>query len=248
MKTAIVIPAHNEENRIGKTLESYLNYFRQEDVTLIIVLNACKDNTKLEVSKVKSKKIKILEFERGGKGFAVIEGFKYCLKNDFEAIGFVDADLATTPEEYEKLREMLRECDGVIANRYDANSVIRPKNSLRRLIAKRLFNFVVRSILLLPYRDTQCGAKIFKREVVENIIPEFSMSHWGFDVEMLYLAHKKGFIVREIPTVWINREGSKINFWSAGPMMVLGVIRLRIMHSPIKRFVELYDFIVRKLT
>src|SRR3989344_3522911 len=243
-KMSIIIPAYNEERRIGNTLKMYSSYFnalRKKDLIdyeLIVVINNTEDGTEkivIEYSKLDSR-IKYLNFKQGGKGFAVVEGFKNALKRDNELIGFVDADMATSPDEFYKLVEFLKDSDGVIASRYIKGSVIEPKPSVQRKIAKWAFNFVVRSFFLLPYRDTQCGAKVFKREVIEKILNNLSMSQWAFDVELLYHIRKKRFFIKEFPTKWCDKEYSKINFWKAGPWMVLGILRLRLINSPFKMF------------
>ena len=248
-KVSIVIPAYNEEKRIGKTLETYSNYFerlrkkRELDYEILIVINNTTDKTEYIVKawRKKNKKIRYLNLIRGGKGYALIEGFKDALKRDNNLIGFVDADMATSPEYFYDLIKFIDVYDGVIASRYMKGSIIEPKPTIQRLIAKRIFNFLIRIVLFLPYRDTQCGAKIFKRYALEKVLQDISMSQWAFDVDLLYSLKKIGFRIKEIPTKWSDKEYSKINFWKAGPWMALGVIRLRMINSPLKKFVRIYD-------
>ena len=249
---AIIIPAHNEERRIEKTINSYITYFDNlikygeiNIVDFIIVLNACSDRTKEIVIRYKQKNIKILEFERGGKGFAVIEGFKHALEDDYNYIGFVDADMSTTPQEFYRLILKIGDSDGVIASRYIKGAKLTPKNTLPRIMASRLYNFFIRSVLLIPYRDTQCGAKIFKRETLKKIINKLGMTRWAFDIEILYLINKLGLKLTEVPTVWSNKDYSKINFWKVGPWMTLAIIRLRILKSPFKKMVRIYDKLIK---
>ena len=248
-KISIIVPAHNEEKRIGKTLEKYSIFFedlRKKKILeyqILVVINNTKDATQEVVKRYSSlnKNINCMVLIRGGKGYAVVEGFKRSLKEGYEVIGFVDADMATSPEEYWKLITNMKGVAGVIADRYHKDSKIYPPPSTQRLLAKRLFNFVVRSVLLLPYGDTQCGAKIFRRNALEMVLPKLTMSKWAFDVDLLYVLKKQGFKVRSCPTVWIDKEYSKINFWQAGPWMVLAILRLRILNSPLKRFIKIYD-------
>ena len=93
----------------------------------------------------------------------------------------------------------------------------------------------------MPYRDTQCGAKLFKRKAIESVISNLSMSQWAFDVELLYHLRKKGFVIKEIPTRWSDKEYSKIHFAKAGPFMALSIVRLRLLNSPFKSFVKVYN-------
>lgn len=251
-KIAIVIPAYNEEKRIGNTLEGYGSFFTMLakkdifDAKIIVVINNTTDKTE-EIVKGFSKKYKIISYVdllHGGKGYAVIEGFKIALRGKFSYIGFVDADMATSPEEFLKVIRASRNGDGAIADRYLPTSKISPKPSLSRLIAKRLFNFLIRSLMLLPFGDTQCGAKVFKRVALSRVIDKLSMSQWAFDVELLYHLNKQGYRIKAIPTKWVDKKYSTINFWSAGPLMALGVLRLRILNSPFRRFMNIHDKLI----
>lgn len=249
MGVSVIIPAHNEERRIGKTLEAYSKYFnrlkKEENLNyeLIVVINNTQDRTEDIVKQYKKKNpnIKYLNFKQGGKGFAVIEGFKDALQRKNDLIGFVDADRATLPEDFYDLIKNIGKYDGIIASRYMKGSIIRPKPTIARLIAKRMFNIFIRSILFLPFRDTQCGAKIFKRHALEKTIPKLSLSQWAFDVDLLYSMKLMKFKIKEIPTKWTDKEYSKINFWKAGPKMATAVIRLRILNSPFRFIILAYD-------
>ena len=248
-RVSIVIPAYNEEKRIGKTLEAYSGYFNglleegKLDYEILVVINNTKDRTEEIVRKCmkKDKHIRYLNFERGGKGFAVIEGFKDSLTRENDLIGFVDADMATGPEEYHRLIEGLGGYDGAIADRYHKDSKVFPPNTFRRIIVSRMFALFTRALLFMPFKDTQCGAKLFRENVLRKVLPSMSMSQWAFDVDLLYQSIKKGFKIIPVATNWFDREYSKINFWKAGPWMVLGIIRLRIIDSPFRRFIKIYD-------
>jgi len=246
---SIIIPAYNEEKRIGVTLERYCNFFSDLrkrgilETEIVVVLNACKDKT-IDVVKEYQKNfkwLKYLEFERGGKGFAIIEGFKYSLKLESNLIGFVDADLATGPEVFYELVKKIGNYDGVITSRWKKGSIIKTEQTLLRKIMSRGFNFLVRSILLLPYSDTQCGAKLFKREAIEKVIGEVRAIQWAFDIDLLYKSKRKKFRIREIPTIWEDKRGSKVNIIKTPIKMFSGIIRLRLMYSPFKFIVRVYD-------
>jgi len=249
MRLSIVIPAYNEEKRIGKTLESYSEFFEnlrkdnKLDYEILIVINNTTDRTEEIVrdSQKKNKNIRYLNFKPGGKGFATIEGFKDALKRDNDLIGFVDADLCTLPEDFYNLVRNMGDYGGSIGSRYTKGAVIDPKPTGKRLVAKRLFNLFVRFLLFLPYRDTQCGAKIFKRKALEKTLLALTMSRWAFDVDLIYSTRKAGFRIKEIPTRWSDKTDATINFWRAGPWMALGVMRLRLLNSPFKDFIRIYD-------
>jgi len=254
-KLSIIIPAHNEEKRIGKTLIEYGKFFKNLkkqgilDFEIIVVLNACTDNTLNITKKVKMsvKEIKIFNFGPGGKGFAIIRGFKDALKRKNDLIGFVDADMATKPEAYYDLIKSINNYDGAIASRYIKGAVVKPKQTIQRIIASRIYNLFIRVILGFAYRDTQCGAKIFKNNTIKKILPSLRMSKWAFDADLLYAAKKLRLRIKETPTVWRDMEYSKINFMKSGPWMVLAIIRLRLLNSFLRRSVRIYDRVTEKI-
>lgn len=247
MNVSIIIPAYNEEKRIGATLEQYSKYCKERylkdnlEYEILVVINNTKDNTEGVVlaAQKKDKKIRFLNLKKGGKGYAVLEGFKDSLKRNNQIIGFVDADLATKPSEFYKLIDNLKGYDFVIASRGLKNSDV--NSSLVRKITNRGFNFVVRSILFLPFKDTQCGAKIFTRKSIDSVYNDLSDAEWGFDVDLLLNLVQNGFKGKEIATVWEDKRGSKINLISVPIHMFAAVVRLRLIHSPFKDLVRIYD-------
>ena len=250
MKIAIIMPAYNEEKRIEKTLKEYVGFFKGiESVEIIVVLNACKDKTKEIVEKVQknNREIVYLEYKRGGKGFAVREGFNFALKGNFDLIGFVDADMATKPEDFYKLIKNIGNYDAIIASRYLKESIVNPKPTIQRMVASRAYNFFIRSLFLLNYRDTQCGAKVFKPVPLKRILLNLAMSQLAFDLDIIYNLKKAGYRIKEFPTVWSDKEYSTINFMGSGPMMGLAIIRLRLLNSPFKGVVKFYDKLIRFL-
>lgn len=255
MKIGIIIPACNEEKRIGNTLEEYGRFFKELkkqnilDFEIIIVINNTKDRTE-ELVKFYSKKykeIRYLNFKEGGKGFAIIQGFKDALKRENDLIGFVDADMATYPDAYYDLIKNLSDYDGILASRYVKGSIVNPKQSVQRIIASRVFNLLIRTIFFMNYRDTQCGAKLFRTKTIETIIPDLSITKWAFDVDLLYLLKKNGLKIKEHPTVWRDREYSKVNLKKAGLKMALAIIRLRLINSKLKDIIRFYDKLPEKL-
>jgi glycosyltransferase involved in cell wall biosynthesis len=245
MNVSIVIPAHNEERRISKTLDEYGKFFSKKykkEFEIVVVLNACSDNTLQIASKFRKKypQIKILNFEQAGKGFAIIEGFK-AAKGDLT--GFVDADGATSAEEYYKLVGKIDDYDGIIASRYLKGSVVYPKQSMQRIFVSRIFNFMIRALFSMNYKDTQCGAKIFKKAAIKKVLPHLGITKWAFDVDLLYQMKRAGFKIMETPTVWMDKEYSKLNFAKAGPNMALSIIRLRLVYSPFKFVIRFYDLL-----
>jgi glycosyltransferase involved in cell wall biosynthesis len=247
-RLSIVIPAYNEEQRIGKTLDAYAEYFLNKshdglDFELLVVLNGCKDNTKAVVLAAQQhwgNCIRLLDLPRAGKGYALIEGFKDALKRVNEFIGFVDADMATKPEYFYELLSACKDgYDGVIASRYMAGAqVTPPRPRYKRWGSILFYESLTRLMFGLHFHDYQCGAKIFTRRVIETIVQHMQIKQWAFDVELLYLCKKNGFKIKEMPTVWFDRDGSKLSSLGGGMRMLTSLIRLRIAHSPLNFLVR----------
>ena len=264
-KLSIVIPAYNEEKRIRGTLESYCSFFKLKvktkeisDFEIVVVLNNTTDRT-LEITKQVKKKyseIVIMDLRPGGKGFAITEGFKNILeksKSDKHLIGFVDADMATPPNAFFDLVKNIKHYDGIIASRWLKQSVIKTKQTLLRRFVSRGFNILVRTMFFFNYRDTQCGAKLFKKRVIEKITPELRLTEWAFDVNLLYLARRFNLKIKEFPTIWEDKQDSKVNLTKVPIQMFSGILRLRLVYSPfepvfrpLKFILKIADKILRK--
>jgi len=255
-KVSIIIPAYNEEKRIGLTLEIYGSFFnkllreKKLDYELLIVINNTKDKTEDIVKKFqkKNKKIKYLNLKEGGKGFAITRGFKEALKDKKNSlIGFVDADSSTSPESFYDLIEKINGFDGIIASRWIRGSIIKTKQSFLRRFLSRGFNFLVRSLFFMNYDDTQCGAKIFRKEAIQKIIGEMSITKWAFDINLLYLLKSKGLKIIESPTIWEDKGNTKLDVIKVPFEMFSGVVRLRLIYSPFNFVIRLYDGLPEKL-
>lgn len=210
MKLSIVVPAYNEENRIGYMLDRYLNYFSNIDAEFIIVLNGCRDNT---IGIVKSfqgnfpDRIHIIDIpEAIGKGGALRQGFSFA-QGDF--IGFVDADASTEPGEFEKLIQAVNLHDGAFASRWKPGSQMLGRNLMRK-ITSFVFAKFVKIIFWMPFYDTQCGAKIFKKKVIKQVLPKLRVDNMATDVEIIYRLRQFGDDLEEIPTIWTDKNSSAL--------------------------------------
>ncbi len=220
MKISIIIPAYNEERRIEKTIKAYHEFFmqKQQETELsyefIIVLNGCTDNTIDVIEKVRTElqsTIIIIDLMEAGKGLAIKAGFADALTRNADIIGFVDADMATEPNAFYDLIAHLHDNDGVIASRYMPGAHIFPERpAYKRWGSRIIYEPFVKLLFGLSYYDLQCGAKVFKRAVIEKVTPELTVAQWAFDVELLYLCKKYGFNIIEVPTVWRDQEDSKL--------------------------------------
>ncbi|PKN03724.1 hypothetical protein CVU75_00820 [Candidatus Dependentiae bacterium HGW-Dependentiae-1] len=242
-KISIIIPAHNEEQRIGRTLQAYGAFFAdlhdQEllEAEIVVVLNGCSDST-LTVVQQKQRSLAnlhIVNLPQAGKGLAIKAGFAHALERDSDFISFVDADMATSPQAFYDLVCNVADYEGIIASRYMRGARIWPARPwIKRWGSKLVYESLVRLLLGLKYADLQCGAKIFSRRSVETVLPHLSVGQWAFDVELLYLCKKFGLSVREFPTVWRDQAGSKLRL-SAGFDMLAAIIKLRIAHVGLRK-------------
>lgn len=246
MKISIIIPAYNEEKRIGKKLEKCSEFFsklkkeKKVNYEIIVVINNTRDKTEDVVKSAiaQDKNIKYLNLKTGGKGFAIIQGFKDALKRDSDLIGFVDADMATSPEQFWRLAENLDGFDGAIADRYLQDSKINSPHPFRRVVVSRVFNILVRALFFFPYQDTQCGAKLFKREVIESVLNDLTLTQWAFDICILYSCKKRGFKIKSVPTVWYEIAGGSLNVLRSSIQMFFAVFQFRVINSPFSRLLK----------
>ena len=219
---SIVIPAYNEGKRIGATLLDYLTFFQDKNAEIIVVLNGCTDHTQqvvIEYQKKFPETLRMINLKAAlGKGGAVYAGFKQA---QGKIIGFVDADRATEAVEFQKLISNLGVADGVIASRWLKGSLVINRSFLRK-ISSKVFVLIVKLIFKMPFSDTQCGAKIFRRDALLKILPELKETGMAFDVELLYQAFLRGYKIKEVATVWKDQPGSPM-LGSSGRVLVNGI-------------------------
>jgi dolichol-phosphate mannosyltransferase len=233
----LLIPAYNEQERLGPVLREYAEYFRQNypgPFQLVVVLNGCVDDTIGVVRRAAAdfKEISALEFPAPiGKGGALIEGLKLAPLADL--IGYVDADGATAPRAFHQLVKLWDKADCVIASRWMPGAVLHQQQTSRRQFASRVFHTIVQSLFRLNVKDTQCGAKVMRRAVVEKIHPALRIADMAFDINLLYAVKRAGFSILEVPTEWTDKMGSKVVLGRTSLTMLLSVIRLRLVYSPI---------------
>jgi glycosyltransferase involved in cell wall biosynthesis len=232
----LLVPAYNEEERIGPVLRRYAEYFRanyQGRFEIVVVLNGCRDNTLgvVEAAAADFPEIRALEYVNAiGKGGALIEGLK--LAGTADLIGYVDADGATPPEAFLDLVRHCSEVDCAIGSRWIPGAVIRQVQSLKRRIFSRCFHAYVELLFQMHIKDTQCGAKVLRRGAVESIHSALRLADVSFDINLLYSLKRNGFTIREVPTIWTDQIGSKIKLNKGSIGILLSVLRLRLLYSP----------------
>jgi glycosyltransferase involved in cell wall biosynthesis len=241
----LLIPAYNEERRVGPVLRGYAEYFTKHydgKFQLVVVLNGCRDNTLGVVQAVAADHPVVswvVYADPIGKGGALIEGLTLAPRGDL--IGYVDADGATEPPAFLELVRRAGEADCVIGSRWLPGSVLHQMQSGQRRFASRCFHFIVQLLFHMNIRDTQCGAKVIRREVVEKIHGSLCIADMAFDINLLYLIKRNGFKILEVPTEWTDKQGSKVNLPRSSLTMLLSVIRIRWIYSPFKWMRPFFD-------
>jgi glycosyltransferase involved in cell wall biosynthesis len=232
MRVDIVIPAHNEEERIGSTLDAYLNHPTEHDLRLLVALDNCTDGTAEVVAShaARGAEVSSVSYPKLGKGGVLMEAFRRC---DADMVGFVDADGATPPGELLRLVDAAAGVDGAIATRRHPAAVLPARRGFKRGVASAGFAFGVRKLFGLPYDDTQCGAKVFRRRAIERVLPLLSSRDFLFDVDVLLVARRLGLRIAAVPTVWIDREGSRLSPGSDTARMAASAVRLWFHHRVI---------------
>jgi len=238
----LLVPAYNEEERIGPVLRRYAEYFRKNYTArfeIVVVLNGCRDNTLgiVEAASADFPEIRSLEYVNPiGKGGALIEGLK--LAPTADVIGYVDADGATPPEAFLDLVRHCREVDCAIGSRWLPESQVEEVQSLKRRIFSRCFHVYVELLFWMGIKDTQCGAKVMRREAVQAVHNRLCIADVAFDINLLYSIKRAGFTIREVPTVWRDQIGSKIKLNKGSIGILLSVLRLRLVYSPFYRWLR----------
>jgi len=222
---SIIIPAYNEELRIRRTVEDYTKFFKG-DYEFVVVCDG-NDKTAGIVKKMskRDKRIRIIiSKKRLGKGGGIYKGFDSAKGN---IIGFTDADGGVNPREYKKLLSYIKDYDCVIASRRIKGSKITRNRSWNIIIVSFIFNRIVNFLFNLGIKDTQCGAKITKKEVYNEIKNDIFLNGFEFDVELLWRIKKAGFTIKEVPIIWSHDPRSKTNIKNH-PNLLYQIIKLRI--------------------
>ncbi len=208
----IIIPAHNEEQRLPESLDKIVAFLEEQDyeTEVIVVENASHDNTAGVVEEFMGRYpfVSMIREERAGKGLAVKLGM---LAARGEYLFICDADLSMPIEEVAKfLPPALEDYDVAIASR-EVEGARRYGEPAYRHLMGRVFNFLVRLLAAPGFQDTQCGFKCFRREVAHDLFSYQTIDGWGFDVEVLFIAHKRGCRIVEVPINWYYMANSRIS-------------------------------------
>lgn len=208
----VVIPAYNEEKRLGRTLPVILGYLEKQSYTweLLVVNDGSRDRTADIVEGCCHGRVRLItNSPNRGKGYSIRRGM-------LEARGqwrlFSDADMSTPIEELDKFWQWTEQgYDVVIGSRGLPESDLEVRQPKSRELIGRVFNTIVQTFLVPGVSDTQCGFKLFSAKAAQEVFPKQTLHGFAFDVEILTMAHRLGFKIKEAPVKWVNDPGSKVS-------------------------------------
>ncbi len=226
---SIVIPAHNEERRLPRTLEQVFAFLKQQSYAaeVLVVENGSTDRT-FEIAQGfagKHDNLHIVRLADTGKGLAVRMGM---LAAGGEYRFMCDADLSMPIEQVNRfLPPALADFDVAIGSREvkDAQRFYEP---VHRHLGGRLINLMIRMLILPQLQDTQCGFKCFRASIAEDLFRQQTLDGWSFDIELLFIAYRRGYRVVEIPVDWYYRQESKVSAVRDALRMILDIFRIRL--------------------
>ena len=224
---SIIVPAYNEEQRLPHTLEQVFTFLHLQSYSseVMVIENASTDNT-FQVAQQFTRRhhnLRVLHEAQRGKGLAVQRGMR-------EACGeyrfICDSDLSMPIDEITRFLPPACDCDIAIASR-EATGAVRFDEPYYRHLTGRVFNQLIRLLVLPGLQDTQCGFKCFRSAVAEDIFRYQTLIGWSFDVEILFIARRHGFDITEIPIPWYYNSESKISILDDSWRMFLDLLRIR---------------------
>jgi dolichyl-phosphate beta-glucosyltransferase len=230
LQYSIIIPAYNESRRIVPTLNKVLTYLAEQgwDAELIVVNDGSRDDTAEVVRRFVEKNLMMRMVENPGnrgKGYSVRNGM---LNARGDVVLFSDADLSSPIQEAGKLFEAIANgADVAIGSRWMNAELQTERQPLYRQLFGRLFNVMLRVVLGLKYKDTQCGFKAFTAAAARAIFPLQTIARWSFDPELIFLAQKQGLKVVEVPVRWAHDEKTTISPLRDGTRMFFEVLKIR---------------------
>ncbi len=222
---SLIIPAYNEEQRLPRTLTKIQSFLKDQpyESEVLVVENGSRDRT-AAIAEEFSSLVRLLREPERGKGRAVRRGMVEA-SGDFRFI--CDADLSMPIEEVNRfLPPQLEEYDIAIASREIAGAVRHNEPAYRHWIG-RIFNLLVRTMAVPGFQDTQCGFKCFTAEAAEALFPLQRIDGWTFDVELLYVALRLGYRVKEVPINWYYFPGSRVRMVRDSWLMLTDLFRIR---------------------
>ncbi|MFC1544973.1 dolichyl-phosphate beta-glucosyltransferase [Gemmatimonadota bacterium] len=213
---SLVIPAYNEEHRIGGTIQGMIDYCRERpyDIEILVVDDGSSDDTKKIAESYigRGVALEIIRYEPNrGKGHAVRTGM---LAARGRYVLFADADMSTPVEMLERFEPLMEAGeDVIIGTRKVAQATVARHQPFYRENMGKVFTWLSNTVLGLHVSDFTCGFKCFSRRTVEPVFGRQTVWGWGYDTEIIYLACKLGYKISEVPVVWYNDEATRVKLW-----------------------------------
>ncbi len=238
IELSVVIPAYNEVERLGDSLERIIAWLRDQPWRWeIVVVDDGSSDATAELARNVLQDVQmptqvLVNEQNRGKGYSVRRGM---MQSNGRLALFSDADLSTPIEHAADLRAAIEGgADIAIGSRQTVGSDIEVHQPFLRETAGRMFSAVQRAILGTGIRDTQCGFKMFTREAVEIVFPHQKLERWAFDAELVFIAQRLGLTVVEVPVRWRNSPATKVNAIRDGLQMVADLWQIRRLHSNLR--------------
>lgn len=233
---SVVIPAYNEDARLLPTLQRITEYFSdlRMEYEIVVVDDGSRDDTARIARQfaLENRRVRVLRNAKNrGKGGAVRRGVAAARGR---RILFTDSDLSTPIEEFKNMNERMDldpRLGVVIASRAVRGATLRQHQPFYREWMGKTFNAFVQLMVFPGIKDTQCGFKLFRRKVAREVFRRMTIRDFGFDVEILYLAKKRGETIAEVPVVWVNAAGSKVSPLRDSLRMFADLIRIKRRHG-----------------
>ena len=234
MQTSVVIPAYEEAARLGGTLERVLAYFEHrggrpgKDFEVLVVDDGSPDATAALAETYAARGVRVLRLpENRGKGAALRAGV---LASRGRRVLLTDADLSTPIADLERLEPHLAEAPVVIGSRAVAGAELVRRQPLYRELMGKTFNKIVRLLAVRGLRDTQCGFKLLDGELARSLFADLTVDRFAYDVELLWLARRRGHRVDEVGVRWENSPQSRVSPVRDSLRMLADVVKLRWRH------------------
>lgn len=224
----VVIPVYNEEHVLAQsvdTLRQFLKNNLSHRYTVVIADNASTDRT-WEIAQALSKEhsdVVALHLDQKGRGRALRKAW---LESAADIVSYMDVDLSTDLAAFPHLIQAIEEGNGIaIGSRLLKGSSV--KRSLKRELTSRSYNFIIKVMFRTRFSDAQCGFKALSGKAAQELVPLIQDQEWFFDTELLILAEKKGYRIREIPVAWIEDPDTRVAIASTVSEDLKGLLRLR---------------------
>ncbi|HEX3131292.1 MAG TPA: dolichyl-phosphate beta-glucosyltransferase [Thermoanaerobaculia bacterium] len=228
---SLVIPAYNEAERLGSTLERAVGYLsrRGAPYEVLVVDDGSRDRTVEVAEGFSDRGVRVIRHERNrGKGAAVRTGV---LASQGDEVLLSDADASTPIEELEKLERSLSEAPVVFGSRAVDGADVRQHQPFYRELMGKTFNRIIRLLGVRGVSDTQCGFKLMAGDVARELGAKLTIDGFAYDVELVWLARRRGYPIAEVGVIWVNSPDSRVDPVRSSLSMLRDVIRMRVRHS-----------------